>query len=176
VHEDWRCDVAGTASVATQAGDFQTWRVDCEMRETPAVTGNGEVRRSLFYAPDIGFYVRMEERVGDGPTHETNLSGYTTSDPILSTSALRQRSIELQRALETQPSGTETTWSDATTGAAGKVTLLDTRSSEQYGWCRDFAERIRWTGRSYLLHGMGCRSPAKIWDIIMLAPGGAARE
>jgi hypothetical protein len=155
VQEDWRCEVAGTASVATQAGNFQTWRVDCAMRETPAVTGTGEVRRSFYYAPDIGFYVRTVERIGGGPTRETNLSSYTTSDPILSTSALRQRSIELQRALEAQPSGSQATWSDATTGAAGKVMVIDTRSSERYGWCRDFAERISWSGRSYSLHGVG---------------------
>ena len=176
VQEDWRCEVAGTASVATQAGDFQTWRVDCAMHETPAVTGNGALQRSFYYAPDIGFYVRTEERIGDGPTHEANLSGYTTSDPILTTSALRQRSIELQRALEAQPSGSQATWSDATTGASGKVMLIDTRSSERYGWCRDFAERIIWSGRSYSLHGMGCRNPAKVWEIVMLAPGGAGRE
>ena len=176
VQEDWRCEVAGTASVATQAGDFQTWRVDCAMHETPAVTGNGVLQRSFYYAPDIGFYVRTEERIGDGPTHVADLSSYTTSDPILTTSALRQRSIELQRALEAQPSGSQATWSDATTGAAGKVMLLDTRRSERYGWCRDFAERIRWSGRSYSLHGMGCRNPEKVWEIVMLAPGGAGRE
>jgi hypothetical protein len=176
VQEDWRCEVAGTTSVATQAGNFQTWRVDCAMRETPAVTGTGEVRRSFYYAPDIGFYVRTVERIGGGPTRETNLSSYTTSDPILSTSALRQRSIELQRALEAQPSGSQATWSDATTGAAGKVMVIDTRSSERYGWCRDFAERISWSGRSYSLHGVGCRNPAKVWDIVMLAPGGAGPE
>ena len=85
VQEDWRCEVAGTASVATQAGNFQTWRVDCAMHETPAVTGNGVLQRSFYYAPDIGFYVRTEERIGNGPTHEADLSSYTTSDPILTT-------------------------------------------------------------------------------------------
>ena len=92
--EDWRCEAAGTASVATQAGNFPTWRVDCAMRETPAVTGNGVLQRSSYYAPDIGFYVRTEERIGDGPTHVADLSSYTSSDPILSASALHQRSIE----------------------------------------------------------------------------------
>ena len=162
VQEDWRCEVAGTASVATQAGDFQTWRVDCAMRETPAVTGSGVVQRSFYYAPEIGFYVRTEERIGDGPTHEANLSSYTTSDPILSAAALcasvRSR---IQRALEAQLSGSQTTWSDAATGAAGKVWLLDTRRSERYGWCRDFAERIRWSGRSLLAARHGLPQPGK---------------
>ena len=176
VEEDWRCEVAGTASVATQAGNFPTWRVDCAMRETPAVTGNGVLQRSSYYAPDIGFYVRTEERIGNGPTHVADLSSYTSSDPILSASALRQRSIEIQRALEAQLSGSQTAWSDATTGADGKVLVLNTRLSDRYGWCRDFAERIRWSGRSYSLHGMGCRNPEKVWEIVMLAPGSAGRE
>ena len=105
-----------------------------------------------------------------------DLVSYTTSDPILSATALRQRSMELQRALEAQPSGSQTTWNDATTGADGKVTLLSTRLSDRYGWCRDFAERIRWSGRSYSLHGIGCRNPEKVWEIVMLAPGSAGRE
>lgn len=176
VKEDWRCNVAGTANVATQAGDFDTWRVDCTMHESPAVTGNGEIQRSVYYAPAIGYYVRTEEHVGGGALRVAELTSYTTSDPVLADTALRQRSVELQRALEDRLSGSKATWRDATTGAAGQVELLTTRRSERYGWCRDFAERIRWYGRLYSLHGMGCRDPAKTWEIVMLAPGDVAPE
>jgi len=171
VQEDWVCDVIGAVRVTTGAGDFDTWRIDCTMRETPAVTGNGLIQRRFYYAPDIGFYVRTDEAVGDGPFQITELTGYTSSDPILADSALRQRSYALQRALETQLSGSQAKWSDADTGAAGVVTLVDTKHSAQYGWCRDFAERIQSSGRAYSLHGTGCRDPAKIWDIVAMAPG-----
>lgn len=171
VQEDWVCDVIGAVRVTTGAGDFDTWRIDCTMRETPAVTGNGLIQRRFYYAPDIGFYVRTDEAVGDGPFQITELTGYTSSDPVLADSALRQRSYALQRALETQLSGSQAKWSDADTGAAGVVTLVDTKHSAQYGWCRDFAERIQSSGRAYSLHGTGCRDPAKIWDIVAMAPG-----
>ena len=149
VQEDWVCDVIGAVRVTTGAGDFDTWRIDCTMRETPAVTGNGLIQRRFYYAPDIGFYVRTDEAVGDGPFQITELTGYTSSDPVLADSALRQRSYALQRALETQLSGSQAKWSDADTGAAGVVTLVDTKHSAQYGWCRDFAERIQSSGRAY---------------------------
>jgi hypothetical protein len=171
VQEDWGCNVIGAARVTTGAGDFDTWRVDCMMRETPAVTGSGLIQRSFYYAPDIGFYVRTDEAVGDAPFQITQLTGYTSSDPVLADSALRQRSYALQRALETQLSGSQAKWADADTGAAGIVTLVDTKHSAQYGWCRDFAERIQSSGRAYSLHGTGCRDPAKIWDIVAMAPG-----
>ena len=171
VQEDWVCDVIGAVRVTTGAGDFDTWRVDCTMRETPAVTGNGLIQRRFYYAPDIGFYVRTDEAVGDAPFQITDLTGYTSSDPVLADSALRQRSYALQRALETQLSGSQAKWSDADTGTAGVVTLVDTKRSAQYGWCRDFAERILSSGRAYSLHGTGCRDPAKIWDIVAMAPG-----
>jgi hypothetical protein len=171
VQEDWACNVIAAARVTTGAGNFDTWRVDCTMGETPAVTGNGLIQRRFYYAPDIGFYVRIDEAVGDGPFQITELTGYTSSDPVLADSALRQRSYALQRALETQLSGSQAKWSDADTGAAGVVTLVDTKHSAQYGWCRDFAERIQSSGRAYSLHGTGCRDPSKIWDIIAMAPG-----
>jgi hypothetical protein len=91
VQEDWACGVFDPARVATKAGVFDTWRVTCTMRETPAVTSNGLIRRNFYYAPDIGFYVRMEEGFGDGPLQSADLSGYTSSDPIMASSALRQR-------------------------------------------------------------------------------------
>jgi hypothetical protein len=171
VQEDWACGVFDPARVTTKAGVFDAWRVDCTMHETPAVTGNGLIRRNFYYAPDIGFYVRMEEGFGDGPPQVADLSGYTSSDPIMAGSALRRRSIQLQKALESEVSGGQATWTDPATGAGGVVTLLDTRRSEEYGWCRDFAERIRWSGRLYALHGTGCRNPAKVWDIVAMASG-----
>jgi hypothetical protein len=176
VQEDWACGVFDPARMTTKAGVFDTWRVDCTMRETPAVTGNGLIRRNFYYAPDIGFYVRMEEGVGDGPLQVADLSGYTSSDPILASSALRRRSIQLQKALESEVSGSQKTWTDPATGAGGVVSLLDTRRSGQYGWCRDFAERIRWSGRVYALHGTGCRNPAKVWDIVAMASGQGSHD
>ncbi len=171
VQEAWNCGVVGTARVATQAGDFDTWRVDCTMVEQPPVTGDGLIQRSFYYAPDIGFFARIEENVGDGSPRVAELTSYTTADPALAVSALRARSSALQRAMESETSGNRLAWADPATGSSGEVTVVDTRRSERYGWCRDFAERIRWAGRTYLLQGTGCRDPRKVWDIVALEPG-----
>ena len=174
VQEDWRCNVAGATNVTTRAGGFDTWRVECTMRETPPLPGNEVVRRAFYYAPAIGYYVRVEEQVGNQTPRVAQLTSFTSSDPVLPDSALRRRSSELQRALESELSGTKATWSDVRSGTIGNLELLDTRHSARYGWCRDFSEQIRYAGRVYRLHGLGCRDPAKIWQLVMLAPGTGA--
>ncbi|HET7881985.1 MAG TPA: hypothetical protein VFL55_13955, partial [Acetobacteraceae bacterium] len=141
------------------------------MRETPPLDGAGVIRRAFNYAPAIGYYVRTEEQVGDQVPRVAELTSFTSSDPVLPDSALRRRSAEIQRVLESELSGTRATWSDGRSGAVGSLDLLDTRYSERYGWCRDFSEQIRYTGRLYQLHGMGCRDPEKTWQLVMLAPG-----
>src|SRR5579883_1460595 len=166
VQEHWNCSVVGTERVSTRVGDFDTWRVDCAMQEEPPVTGHGLVQRSFYYAPAIGYYVRVEERVDDGDVKVADLSGYTTADPALAISALRQRSAALQRAMETELSGSRAAWTDPATGSAGDVVLMDTKHSDRYGWCRDFAEHIQWAGRLYVLNGTGCRDPGKVWNIV----------
>jgi hypothetical protein len=176
VQEDWRCNVAGAANLTTRVGSFDTWRVECTMRETPPLAGNGMVRRAFYYAPAIGYYVRTEEQVGDQPPRVAELTNFSSSDPVLPDSALRRRSAEIQRVLESELSGTQATWSDARSGTVGSLELRDTRRSERYGWCRDFSEHIRYAGRLYQLHGMGCRDPAKTWQLVMLAPGGTGAD
>jgi hypothetical protein len=168
--EDWRCAVAGEVQVQTKAGRFNTWRIDCSMTQQPGSNSTGVVERSYFYAPEIGFYVRREERVGDGPARVTELTRFTNGEPALPEPALRIRVAGIQQALERDLSGADTAWRDPATGAAGDVRLLRTVRSEQYGWCRTFAETIRTDGRTYNFNGTGCRNKSGNWEILALAP------
>jgi hypothetical protein len=171
--ENWRCDVASTVRVETGAGTFDTWRVTCAMTEQPETSRSSVVQQNFYYAPEIGFYVRLEERTGDGPVREVELASYTTAEPALPESALRLRVAEIQRALERELSGDARSWHDPATGNIGDVLPLRTvrsNQSTQYGWCRDFAEHIRAAGRAYEMRGTGCRNAAGIWDIVALAP------
>jgi hypothetical protein len=170
VRENWRCDVAGTARVETPAGAFDTWRVDCSMAEQPGAPGSSVVQRSFYYAPEIGFYVRRDDRVGDGPVQQVELIDYTSAEPALPDSALRLRVARIQQVLERDLSGDGMSWNDPATGDDGDVLPVRTVRSRQYGWCRDFAEHIRAAGRLYNLQGTGCRSPSGIWDIVELGP------
>lgn len=168
--EDWRCGVAGAAPVDTPAGHFDTWRVDCAMSERAGSPGVGLVQRSFFYAPTIGFYVRREERIGDAPPQVIELSNYATAQPALPDTALSLRVAGLQQALERNQSGQPATWTDPASGDTGDVQPIRTMQSDKYGWCRDFAEAIHASGRTYHLEGTGCRDRSGIWNIIALSP------
>jgi surface antigen len=170
VRENWRCNVAGTVRVETPAGAFNTWRVDCSMSEQSGGAGSQMVQRSFYYAAEIGFYVRRDERIGDAPMQQVQLIGYTSAEPALPDSALRLRVDRIQQALEQKLSGDAIAWHDPATGDDGDVLPIRTVESSQYGWCRDFAEHIRATGRAYNLQGTGCRNASGIWVIVELGP------
>jgi hypothetical protein len=170
VHENWRCDVSGTAHLETPAGAFNTWRVDCSMTEQPGAPSSSVVQRSSYYAPEIGFYVRRDERTGERQAQHVELIDYTTAEPALPDSALRLRVVRIQQALEQDLSGDAVSWNDPATGDDGDVLPVRTVRSEQYGWCRDFTEHIRAAGRAYSLQGTGCRNASGIWDIVELGP------
>jgi hypothetical protein len=168
--ENWRCNVVDAVPVETRAGRFNTWRVACTMTEQPGSPGAGLVRRTYYYSPDIGFYVRREEEIGDTPVKVVDLADYASAEPALSANALSLRVTGIQQALESKVSGGPIAWRDAATGSAGDVRPLRTMRSDQYGWCRDFSESIQAAGRVYNLQGRGCRNTSGIWDIIALEP------
>jgi hypothetical protein len=168
LREDWQCNVSDTARVETKAGSFDTWRVDCSAIEQPDAPGTSVTLRSFYYAPEIGFSVRREERVGAGPVQRVDLTDYRTAGPMLPDSALRLRVVRIQQTLEHELSGDATFWRDPATGSGGEVLPVRTVRSSQYGWCRDFAERIQSAGRVYNMHGRGCRDLSGIWNIVAL--------
>ena len=172
--EDWLCRVAGAAQTQVPAGRFATWQINCGMTLQPDTGHAGILQRTFYYAPDIGFYVRRDDTVGDGPTRVIELADYRSAEPALPQSALRERSAGIQTALEREVSGQPTQWTDTTSGDSGDVRVLDTKHSDKYGWCRDFAEDIRASGRLFPMHGTGCRNTSGIWELVVLAPGASA--
>ena len=168
--EQWRCAVLDAVTVETPAGRFPTWRVDCSIAADPQTGEPFRTRRTYYYAPEIGYFVRRVERSGSDDARVANLVSYTSAEPLLPAGALRLRVTSIQRALEKDVSGATTGWSDPVTGDQGTVQPLRTVRSQQYGWCRDFAERIDVSGRIYALAGTGCRNNAGAWDLVALAP------
>ena len=168
--EQWRCNVLDAVSMETPAGRFPTWRVDCTVAEQPQTGGSAETRRSYYYAPEIGYFVRRVEHLASGDTRVVNLVRYTSAEPSLPAAALALRVASIQGALEHDQSGAAADWRDPATGDRGTVEPLRTVRSQQYGWCRDFAEHINVAGRVYTLDGTGCRNRAGNWDIVSLAP------
>jgi hypothetical protein len=95
-HEHWQCQVGGAQVLPTVVGRFDTVRVDCAVT---GMAGGQYAKRSFFYAPSIGYYVRRIDRIGDAPPHRADLVGWTDGNPPLRDSALQQRVAAIQRAL-----------------------------------------------------------------------------
>ncbi len=161
-HSTGECEVGGPESVPTPAGTFRTIRVDCRLQDD---SGGPAVQHAYFYAPSLGYYVRRDDRVGDGSTHSVTLTGYTTGNPPLSDSALHERVLGIQHALEQKVSGAALAWGDPRSGATGRVEPVATLRSPAKGWCRQFRERVTVTEREYDLVGTACRDPAGVWQV-----------
>jgi len=167
VEERWTCAAGGRVPVQTQAGTFDTVRVDCQVQEDP---DGRNLTHTFFYAPTIGFYVRRVDSAPGNLVHTATLTGFTEGEPPLTGTALNQRLHAIKQALEQQLSGQWVPWTDRDSGAGGSVEPVFTVRSERNGWCREFRETLQTAGRSYDLLGTACREPTGIWQVQQVTP------
>ena len=119
VAETWSCRTNGTARIATPAGTFDTFRVDCTLTTqplTPALT------RSFYYAPAVNYFVRRDDETENGTVTSISLTGFATAEPALPAETERLRSAARQSALELTPSGQALPWRDDVGGMSGTGT------------------------------------------------------
>jgi len=165
------CEAGGRGRTDTPAGAFETIRVDCTLRRTDTPEA---LHRTYFYAPAIGYFVRRDDRVGDGPTRSIRLVHYAAGAPPLPNAALLSRTHAIQSALEWHVSQTTIAWSDPSGNASGTIEPLLTVHSPRQGWCREFRERIQIASRHYDLLGTACRAQAGTWLVREITPYRAA--
>jgi surface antigen len=161
--ELWQCRVADTASVATGAGDFDTFRVACTLSTDPPDT---TLTRTFFYAPAIDYYVRREDRTDAGETQTITLTGFATGEPTLPAEAARSRATARQTALETVPSGQAMPWHDGASGMSGTVRPVSTMQSARRGWCRLYEESIEANTHRYHIERLACRTRGGSWQTV----------
>ena len=164
--EAWRCSVPDAAWVHTGAGWFDTARVVCAISDQ---TEGGSLERVFYYAPDIGFYVRREERRADKSSGTVQLVGYTLGEPPLSDDALSRRAAGLQQALQ-DPKGAPLSWADPNGDAEGVITPEGLVTSPDGQTCRAFGELIEANARRYRLSGKACSGPGAVWQVVALTP------
>ncbi len=70
------------------------------------------------------------------------------------------------RALETQPSGTTSTWSNPDTGNSGTVTPMRTFQRPDGTYCREFQQTITVGGKQQEAYGTACRQPDGSWKVV----------
>jgi surface antigen len=68
-----------------------------------------------------------------------------------------------QRALETQQSGTTSSWSNPDTGHSGTVTPQPYYTNSQNQYCRPYTQTVVIDGRTETLHGTACRNSRGEW-------------
>ncbi len=70
------------------------------------------------------------------------------------------------RALEGQPSGYASTWSNPDTGHSGSVTPLRTWQDAEGRYCREFVQTVRVGGDEHESLGTACRQPDGTWQVV----------
>jgi len=71
-----------------------------------------------------------------------------------------------EHALETQRSGTTSTWANPDTGHSGSVTPTRTYQRADGAYCRDFEQTITIDGETELAGGTACRQPDGTWKVV----------
>jgi hypothetical protein len=169
--ETGECIVRDGARTDTPAGSFDTIRVDCTAQDAD----DAQARRSTyFFAPSIGYFVRRDDRVGDGPWRSIQLVRYAPGAPPLSNEALQQRTRAIQHALESQLSNASVAWRDPSGEASGTIAPVLTEHLPSLGWCREFREQMLVAGRHYDLLGTACRARGGTWMVREITPYRAA--
>lgn len=70
-----------------------------------------------------------------------------------------------QTALETQPSGTTSTWNNPDSGHSGTVTPTKTYKAESGHYCREYQQTVTIDGKTETAHGTACREEDGTWRI-----------
>ena len=71
-----------------------------------------------------------------------------------------------QRALETYPSGSSSTWNNPDSGYSGSVTPQPAYVDESGQYCREYTETISIDGRAETARGVACRQSDGTWRVV----------
>ena len=71
-----------------------------------------------------------------------------------------------QRSLETQRSGTSTTWQNPDSGNYGTITPKAAYQTASGRYCREFQQSITVGGQTQDAYGTACRQPDGTWKIV----------
>lgn len=71
-----------------------------------------------------------------------------------------------QRALETAPTGTPTSWHNPDTGNAGQVTPERTYQTASGQYCREYTQQATIAGKKQTTYGTACRQPDGSWKVV----------
>ncbi len=148
---DWVCTVDGAERIAVRFGEFESVRVSCDRYSR----GKWRERRTWYYVPEVGHYVR---RVDTHVQRETRDIELVSIEQAFNGTTKRALYELEQTTLERMPSGKTANWRSSDGTIAVSMTVLNTVKTEAGQFCRTFRQEIVDNGRSRLVPGLACRA------------------
>ncbi len=174
--QDWRCQTETPVRLAVPAGVFDTLRISCQRHPPSASEWQ---RRTWYYAPGLGTYVRRIDRTGDGrnvaPVDLMAVRPGMADWPPAARAGLDWAVIQM---LDAGVVGVPSNWSS--TGVADGFDLIVTGKAAvpdmPEDLCLSYLEQRTTPGRQRSFPGVACRDPdTGRWTIPYLAPNAAGQ-
>ena len=165
----WTCQVEGTEKVAVMAGEFDTWKINCNRY---AVSGKGDIKsrlreeKSWYYAPQIGHWILTTSTYHyDKKPRRLELMAVLPSSDGLSGAAHFEMRKSFQKALEEEKRGRALAWSIPDRDISGEIMPMQTYRSSAGIYCRRYVQKLNSATEQRVYYGMACRNSLGRWEI-----------
>lgn len=153
-YREWICAVGDKERVEVQFGEFEAVEISCDRYSR----GKWREKRTWYYVPEIGHYVRRTDRFLGRDSRDTELVSIQQGFDGLSRDTKRALYDLEQRTLERMPSGKTANWQSSEGNLAVTMVVTKTMKTEAGQFCRSFRQVIREEGQDRLVPGLACRT------------------
>jgi hypothetical protein len=165
----WTCRVAGTEKVSVLAGEFDTWKINCNRYSVSAKSDKkSRLREEKFwyYAPQIGHWVLNTSTYyyDKKPLRLELMAVLPPSDQISGTARFEMEK-SFQQALEGKKRGFAVTWSIPNAGISGDVVPAETFKDSKGTYCRRYVQKLNLANDRHIYYGMACRDSLGRWQV-----------
>ena len=153
-YREWICTVVGASRVAVQFGEFDSVEIACDRYSR----GKWREKRTWFYVPEIGHYVKRVDSFLGRDARDTELVSIQQGFDGLSRDARRALHDLEQKTLERMPSGKAANWRSRDGNIAVTMVVTKTMKTEAGQFCRAFRQEIREKSGERVIPGLACRT------------------
>ncbi len=153
-YREWICTVVGEKKVLVQFGEFDSVEIACDRYSM----GKWREKRSWYFVPEIGHYVRRTDEFLGRESRETELVSIQQGLDGMSSDVKRTLYDLEQQTLERMPSGKPANWKSGEGNLAVTMVVTKTMKTEAGQFCRSFKQVIQSGGQERLVPGLACRT------------------
>jgi hypothetical protein len=165
---NWTCEVIGTERVAVMAGEFDTWRIDCQRYNNFREPSRSRVKeiRTWYYAPEIKHYVMARRQYSSRkPARRLELLAVLPPVNGLSDATRHQMNTAFQTALEHKKRGESAQWSMPSTSWSGQITPTKTFKLADGRYSRRYIQKVNHPDGQRIYHGLAVRDASGKWVV-----------